>query len=501
MRTDAAPAPLPGPDDISAIRKLRQQAFSNSLRSYAACIRDAVGWAAVAYFMFFLVAFLIDGLDRIPLQNPPLAPEPLTIAFTAGLILFLLILLLPNKMAPVTLNRQELHYLALAPVPEWQVVKRSFTRTWSLHALFGLAAGGMWLFLARRWFGITPWTAVPAAALLSALVPSLRWLSWLRRDRLNSWSRSRRWQIAGLAGCLIGLTGSSWGPIAPFYRASSPGIIWYLLLAAGATGDVYRSLAVRYPPSFRHHCHLRNQLRHLTLSRFLTGELYDPAVYRRLIRQIRGRSIRARPRFGFQPFPLSWGSVGVVAWRSANQLVRRPFWTQVKLVMLLLAGVSYSSSLSNDTISIVMGASMLGLLYAELLGPELRPAHIPIRPFQRTIGRVLPGFLITVITIGAMLTVAALFTGWLASATDVPLPFSSIDWGGTIFMAVTVMLLGLVGLEKISTLSRQSYRRVVVILAAGFTSILISLVPGPSGSAWVVGIFNLIAVILFLVLD
>ncbi len=501
MRAEAAQPPLPGSDDLNTIRKFRQEAFSRSLRSYAEWIRDAIGWGAVAYFLLFLVAFLIDGLDKIPLQDPPLDPGPLTIVLTTSLILFLLLLLLPNRSAPVTLNRQELHHLALSPVPEWQVLKRSFTRTWSLHALFGLAAGGLWLFLAQRLYGVTPWTAAPAIALLCTAIPSLKWLAWLRRDQLNSWTRSRRWQIAGLAGCLIGMTGTAWGPIAPLCQTLSPGIIWYPLLAVGAAGDVYRSIADRYPPSFRYHCQLRNQLRHLTFSRFLTGELFDPTVFWRLIRQIRGKAIRTRPLFGLQPFPLSWGTVGLVAWRSANQLVRRPFWAQVKTVFLLLAGVMYASSLSNDVISILMSAGMLGLLFAELLGPELRPAHIPIRPLQRTIGRVLPGFLLAVVTIVPIVSVAALLFGWLDSVTDIPLPVSSIEWEGTIFKAVTVMLLGLVGLEKISSLSRQSHRRLQVLYAAGFVAILFSLLVGPSGPAWVVGILNLMAVALFLILE
>jgi len=193
MSADTAPAPLPGPDNINVIRKLRQEAFSRSLRSYAEWIRDAIGWGSVVYLLLFLLAFLIMGLDEIPLQDPPLAPGPLTIVLTAGLILFLLLLLLPNRSAPVTLNRQELHHLALSPLPEWQVLKRSFTRTWSLHALFGLTAGGLWLFLAQRLYGITPWTAAPAMALIFTMIPSLKWVTWLRRDRLNSWTKSRRW--------------------------------------------------------------------------------------------------------------------------------------------------------------------------------------------------------------------------------------------------------------------------------------------------------------------
>jgi hypothetical protein len=64
-----------------------------------------------------------------------------------------------------------------------------------------------------------------------------------------------------------------------------------------------------------------------------------------------------------------------------------------------------------------------------------------------------------------------------------------------------VVLLGLVGLEKISMLSRQSHRRTQVYLAAGFLAIIPSLLLGMSGPAAAVGILNLVVVGAFIVFD
>ncbi len=464
-----------------------------SLRSYADWVRDAIGWGCVVYFLVFLAAFLVSGLDKVPRPDPPLPVEPFMYVVEVFIALQLLLLLLPRRILPIPLNRQDLYRLALSPLPSWDVMGRPFARAWLLPALVGLVMGGLWSFAAFRLFGIAVDTAGPALALGLAAVPSLRWLLWLRRDRLNTWPGSRRWTFVGLAACLIGVLAPSWGPAAPFFESLPPGLLWYVVLAGGAVIETRRSLAGRYPPSFGHQCFLRNQLRQLTLSRFVTGEMFDPAVYRRLLRQLRGQRTTTRPWLVIPPFPRAWGGTGLVAWRSILQLVRRPFWSLLRIPGLAVAGGLAAAFPRDDLFSILFASWLLGFLAADLLGPPLRPDHLPIRPRARTAGRILPGFFIATIFTGVVLATGYFLVSWTAAVTAVPLPFTSLQPGAVLFRAVTVLLLALVGLEKISVLNRQSQRRAQIFGPAGFLAILPSLILGSSGDPWAAGIFTLFA--------
>lgn len=493
--------PLPDTAAIRAISDLRKQLLRRSLTSYAAWVRDAIGWSCVVYLLIFVIAFLISGLDTIPVFDPP-RPISFTGQVTGILIaLIFLYQLLPRRVAPVTLSRQDLYRLVLSPLPSWQVVRWPLLRTWSLSLLVGVITGGLWTFIAFRIFGVSAYSAAPALGLLFCVLPSLKWLTYLRRDQLNTWIMSRRWQLIGLAGGIAGIIEPTWGLAAPFIKPLSPGLLWYLIVASGATLDVRRSLSIRYPPSFGHQCHLRNRLRHLTLSRFITGELYDPAIHRRLLRQLRGRVIAIKPRFVLSPLPPDSSHIRLVAWRSILQLMRRPFRYLVKMIVLALGGGLLAGFIRDDLFSILYGISLLGMLYSDMLGPPLRPEHIPIRPLHRTVGRVLPGYLFIAVLTVLALGIGSFFITWFAAVTEQQLPFTSMQIGVILFKAETTLLLGMVGLEKIATLSRQSHRRMQIFGAAAFLSILPSLMVGNSGSPWLAGILNLLAVAAFLLLD
>ena len=493
--------PLPDRTAAREIGDLRRTMLHRQLRSYAEWVRDAIGWGCVVYFLIFLIAFLISGLDKVPHPDPPLQTDPFQMAILFFIALAFLFFLLPRRIVPVALSRQDLYRLTLSPLPARTVLGRSFIRTWLPAALTGLLLGGLWSFAAYRLFGLSIYTAGPALALGLAVVPSLRWLLWLRRDRLNTWLASRRWQVVGLVGCLAGVLFPSWGPAAPFFEPFPPGLVWYGLLAGGAIAETLLSLAERYPPSFAHQSFLHNRLRFLTRSRFVTGEMFDPAVYRRLLKQLRGRRIAARPWFVIPPFPRSWGDTGLMSWRTTLQLARRPFWSLLRIPGLALLGGLTAAFIQDDLFSIIYGTGIIGFLCADLLGPPLRPDHLPIRKLARTIGRVLPGLMIA-----ALFTAAALLTGyflisWASNVSGTPLPATSDFSLALFFRACTVLILGFVGLEKISVLNRQSHRRAQIFGPVGFLAILPSLILGFSGDPWAVGIFNLIAVGGLLILD
>ncbi len=479
-----------------SIWTLRRDALRRSLRSYAKWISDGIGWGAVAYLLAILVAVVISGLDSIPRLDPPLPAAKMNVPFSILLAAYFAGgLLFPRRLTPVTVSRSDLAYLVLAPLAPIEVLRWPRFR----NALAGSAAvvliGLAWTVTADGMFAVPLYLAIPASICLLITAQGLEWLRYARGQRIIGPLNGRIWHLAVIFLALLGLAYPSLGLSAPFLRPMPIGAIGWGVLAIGVSLAVGATLRVRYPPSFAHQSHILGQLRFLTFSSLLTGSWFDPDHLIRLQRQLRTGRRRGPPPIHILPFPAVWGDTGLIAWRTLQQILRRSFREQVGLLFLMLLVTSLSAHPPSDPVGLATASWAVGLLSARLLGPPLRPDHLPIRPLQRTAGRMLPGAVLSaLVALGVLLPLAAIVS---LLAQTFPLPDLPLPTAG-LATAVTIPALGLTVLEKLSVTSRQTQHRLQIFMGAGFLALLPAVVLGAKFPPLAIAVVNLACILLLL---
>jgi hypothetical protein len=487
---------LTGAATAWSIWTLRREALRRSLHSYAKWISDAVGWGAVVYLLALLIAVVISGLDSIPRLDPPLpfaamnVPVSILLAayFAGGL-------LLPRRLTPVTVSRFDLMYLVLAPIAPIEVLRWPRLRNALAGSTVAVLVGLAWTVTANGMFATLPYLVIPASICLMVTVQGLEWLRYARGQRIVGPLTGRIWHLAVILLALLGLADPSLGLSAPFLRPAPIGAISWGVLAIGVTLTVGATLRVRYPPSFAHQNHVLGQLRYLTFSSLLTGSWFDPDHLIRLQRQLRSGRRKGSPPIRISPFPAAWGDTGLIAWRTLQQILRRSFREQVGLLLLMLLVTGLCAHPPSDPTGLVTASWAVGLLSARLLGPPLRPDHLPIRPLQRTAGRMLPGAVLAALVALSVLLPMAVIVTLLAQTLPLPAMPSPIAGLAT---AVTIPALGLTVLEKLSVTSRQTQHRLQIFVGAGFLALLPAVVLGAIFPPWAIAVVNLVGLLLLL---
>lgn len=92
-----------------AVRYLRGRTVGRSLVAYREWVGRAVGWWTIIYLIFWLVIFVIAGLETLTPLEDPLANPQLVLLGIGGLLFASLAL--AGRTPPVILDRRDLYRL------------------------------------------------------------------------------------------------------------------------------------------------------------------------------------------------------------------------------------------------------------------------------------------------------------------------------------------------------------------------------------------------------
>jgi hypothetical protein len=446
--------------DAGALRYLRRRTLWRALAGYLRWIGKAVGWTSIVYLLFWLVVYLVSGVQ---LLTPLAEPLPATLLRHGAAVAAALLLLYPalfSRAPPVVLNRRDLYRLGLAPVVPADALAWPLWSARILRFIQGATLGLFWSIIAYYWFAQpAPWAAL-AGGLLFSLQLELAWLSYTERQ-----TRQIIGLLLTLTACLLsllGLHGEGWGLASAFYLASPWTLFVPALLAVLAALAVRASLLEHYPPRF---CAQSLVLAELRAASLLTSTLLkvapvDKEQRRRLLTQLHDRPVARLLMRKLRAPPPHWGALGAFAWRSALTLYRRPWLSQLGLLFWLAAVAVASLDLLGGVVGLMVYAFVLAQALTRLTGPDLLGAPLPVAPLERTLGRILPGAAVA----AAGVVVALLFAGAAGLAVS-PL---------LIVTVATQPFLGLVILDKLSSWLGMSHERLEVLAVAS----LLTLTPG-----------------------
>lgn len=457
------------------IRYLRRRTVWRAVRSFLKWVGQAIGWSYVAYVAFFFVAFVISGLDEIPRLREPYPIGVIPPPTGLGVSLFILIRIVFSRRPPVTLNRKDLYRLALAPVPPLECLRWPLARNRLGYGTFGLIIGLIWSVLTVRLFGVaTPW-AGPALMLFAISFFNLSWLNYSERQR-GSWSAGIVINLLAVSLSMLTFLDTGMGLLAAVYSGSPLSLLPPLLLFLLSTRAVRSDLRGQFPPLFASQCFILGEIRSLVLASYLTGSIVDLDRMRSIYAQLRGKTVARKPGRSIPPFPAKWGRWAPYAWRSTLLLYRRSIWGQLGLLALIMMVSFTGIGRSAGPIGWISEVLLTGFLISRLIGPGLPRGTLPTQPLWRTVGRVLPGSLVASYGIAAFLILPVIIG---------PMTI------GTMIHVVTLPLLGLLLLEKISFWTGMSHTKMEVLFGASFLAMIPTLILGSAFPGLVVGIVNI----------
>lgn len=515
---------------VGAVPYLRRRTAWRALDSYRRWVGKAVGWWSILYMLFWLVIFVIAGVETLqPLAQPLPSPAPLLAA--AGAVL-LALSLLGGRTPPLILDRRDLYRLALGPQIPWLVLRWRYGVKQASWVVVALLLGGIWSLVAPPLFGGSAPFAAPVLALVALLLLDLRWLRYVG----HSWndvgpayaarSAANRALLLLGGGALLLLAADALtlylgaqgqvlralNPLAALTDSSPLTLVVPLLLAALSRLAVTRSLAQQWPPRFAPQSLVLTQLQAMRTFQLLAvlagGGLGarnpDDGERRRLLDALYDKPGATRPRRSLpMPGPQAPQWAGL-AWRTASALYRRPLPRLGGALLLALLAASTTlfsggslaqavtpagapattGNLLGGALTTLLAALFVARAAAGLLGPYFDAGVRPVDALTRSFGRSLPAFLIL-----ACMLVVALVAGSAAGLLpggQLPLP--------TLIGAVTLIGIVVLALEKYSSWSGAAASRLEPQLVAAMLAALPALLLGALG----VGDWTLISQLLLL---
>jgi len=510
-----------------AVPYLRRRTVGRAAESYRRWVGRAVGWWTLIYLAFWLVVFVIAGVETLaPL--PTFLPSPAGVIAAAG-ALVLLFTLLGGRAPPLTLDRRDLYRLALAPERPWDVLRWRYRVKQAGAAFAAALLGAVWSLLTPSLFGFSAWYAAPALAILALVLLDLRWLRYVSHAHHGPHAaRGPANRVSLLVGGALALilaamaalhfldvTGgmtSEFGPLAGL-TVTSP---WVLLLPLVALLNtqlaVVNSLRAEWPPRFGPQSLVLGQLQALRTSQMMAlmagvsggfgggmglGGLGDDGQRRRLLDALHDRPGATKPRRSLPlPAPDAPQWLGL-AWRSASALYRRPLLRLgFSLLLALLAvvavlaasgvgpalaqgapeGAASTSGVLGGALGVLLAAFLLARVVSGLLGPYFDIGTKPVDPLTRSFGRALPAAaLLAVLLVPATVLLVVLESAGAgaAPALDALLP--------GLIGAATLIGLVVLALEKYSSWSGAAPSRIEPQIVAAMLAALPALLLGAFG--------------------
>lgn len=508
-----------------AVPYLRRRTVGRAAESYRRWVGRAVGWWTLLYLAFWLVVFVIAGVETLaPL--PTFLPSPAGVIAAAG-ALVVLFTLLGGRTPPLTLDRRDLYRLALAPERPWDVLRWRYRVKQAGAAVAGALLGAVWSLLAPALFGFDAWYAAPALAILALVLLDLRWLRYaahahhgphaakLPANRASLLVGGALLLIlAGLAAShFLGVTGGVSTELEPLagLTVNSP---WVLLLPVVALFNtqlaVVNSLRSEWPPRFGPQSLVLSQLQALRTSQMMAlmagvsggfgggmglGGLGDDGQRRRLLDALHDRPGATKPRRSLPlPPPHAPQWLGL-AWRSASALYRRPLLRlafslllafSAAMAVLLASGVGpaltpgaadadpNTGGVLGGALGVLLAAFYLARVTSGLLGPYFDIGVRPVDPLTRSFGRALPAAaLLVVLLVPAAVLLTVLGPQGGAPALDALLP--------GLIGALSLVGLVVLALEKYSSWSGAAPSRLEPQIVAALLAALPALLLGAFG--------------------
>lgn len=427
----------------AGVSYLRNLTLKRSTRSYVDWIGKSVGWWTILYLIFWLVVFIIAGIELlVQLDEPVQLPVGPAFATVATMVFGSLIYRV--RAAPVYVNRRDVYRLVLGPSQPSTVLRWPFMKLWLTRAVIGLLIGAVWAVVAPYWLHLQAYWTGPALALILVSLVNLNWIRYWQRDNPTADLRLLILLPAATFLALIGVFLPAIGLTGAFVSGSVFSLTAPLLLAVVSALFVHRTLEGEYPPRFAAQSFVLSELsamRQMNMIAALAGVqgFDDPAYRQRLLATLHDRPGVTRPRRHLRPPPAGAAQWRALAWRTWLMLLRRPITAQVRLVIqfaLVVLGAVFAPLLGS------FGLLLMSLVMASLasftLGAGAYARSLPLSGAQRTMGRALPA---------GLLAIAAGISGWLL----LPL-FGSGPVGLDLLMLQVVILLSAVlWLEKYSS--------------------------------------------------
>lgn len=510
-----------------AVPYLRRRTVGRAAESYRRWIGRAVGWWTILYLIFWLVIFIIAGLETLtPL--PQFLPSPATVV-AAGGALVLVLALAGGRAPPVTLDRRDLYRLGLGPQRPWDVLRWRYRVKQAGAVVAGLLVGAIWSLLAPALFGFQAWYAAPALALLALVLFDLRWLRYVSHAHHGPHAaRAAANRVSLLVGGLLALVlageaalrlagvlqggYSELGPLAGL-TVNSP---WVLLLPLVALSNtqvaVLASLRSEWPPRFGPQSLVLGQMQALRASQVMAlmagmsggfgggmrlGGLGDAGERRRLLDALHDRPGATKPRRSLplpSPRAPQWQAL---AWRTLSALYRRPLlglgFTLVVALMAAAATLAVTGGATVTTLSgnagesaapgatgfmggalgVLLAALFLARVASGLLGPHLDIGALPLDSLTRSFGRSAPALaLLTLLLVPAAVLLVALGDGGALNAEALVPAFA----GAASLVGIVVL-----ALEKYSSWSGAAPSRIEPQLIAAMLAALPALLLGALG--------------------
>jgi hypothetical protein len=519
---------------------LRGRTVRRSLHAYRVWVGRAIGWWSVLYLVFWIVVFLIAGLETIVPRSVAL-PVTVTYALSALAAAAFLSRLATGRAPPVVLDRRDLYRLGLAPVSPRHALRFRFTVRRVLVGLAGAVLGAGWSVLAPAAFHLSaPWAA-PALALVGLTWLDVTWLRYagFRRKDAAGGAARRAALVLATAFVVMAAVGAvaharGWpaplrwlDPLAPLRDPSPVSLVVPALLALAGFLATRRSLASVWPPRFAAQSLVLTQLQAMRTFQMLAGMAgmgsaaeTDVTARERLLAALHDRPGATKPRRSLRPPPTTAPVWRGIAWRSWQALYRRPRFAQARVALLtvsaataawgaarVLAGVTRGgastaagaassaapgAALDGAALSAGMGGSFLGAIGvllasylvaragAALMGPSLPRSTLPIEPSDRTRGRLTPAMTVLLVALAPAYFVLAGADALAGGGFDVsPATAFGAAPGATllVLMAVGALLLTcLAGLEKYASWSGAAASRWEPQLVAALVTALPMLV-------------------------
>jgi len=505
-----------------AVRYLRDRTVRRALHAYRAWVGRAIGWWSVLYLLFWIVVFLIAGLETVVPRTVALPPT-FTYALSVLAAVAFLSRLATGHAPPVVLDRRDLYRLGLAPVSPRHALRFRFTVRRVLVAVAGAVVGATWSILAPAAFHLAaPWAA-PALALVALAGLDVTWLRYAGfRRKDGSGGAARRAALALVAAfALMSALGvaahaGAWpaplwwlDPLAALRVASPVSLVVPALFALAGFAATRRSLVAEFPPRFAAQSLVLTQLQAMRTFQMVAGlagmgsaSETDVTARERLLAALHDRPGATKPRRSLRPPPATAPVWRAIAWRSWQALYRRPRVAQARVALLaisaataawgaarVLAGVTRDGSsaatsaataataaaMDGAVLPAGMGGSFLGAIGvllasylvaragAALLGPSLPRSTLPVEPAERTRGRLTPAVAVLLVAMAPAYLVLAGADALVGGGFDASLvgAFGSAPGAALlVVMAVGAMLLTcLAGLEKYASWSGASANR------------------------------------------
>jgi len=396
------------------------------------------GWSTVLYLVFWIALFVVGGVQSAaPLASPvpvrvlPIALDALALVALASVAL--------QRTPPVVVGRAHAQLLGLAPWPARRVLRPRLLGYFVSRVLVGGVVGtAAWLLVSILFARSLP-ALVAAGAALWALRSVLAVLVYERRPAALPLLLVS--SLLAAAGVASGPAGFRQGAAAPALAAAGAAVF-----AVAAIASALASQGDAYPAGYLYDATVVSEFRSAVFFAVMTqnaGALRRRGPLARTRRRRGRRSGRARLRLPSPP--AEYGALGGVAWRSALNLLRAPLL--MKLALLAALGYVYAT-LSAGVVGglplAVLGLAA-GFLASWLLGPSAEPMPLPLDPFARGGGRVMPGMVVTAVLF-VVLSAAGVNRGGSVSGSEAAL------------LGFALLTLAMVTLEKASSWLHVSHR-------------------------------------------